>query len=77
MIFILAGNAREASQCALRCGLDAIDYRYLFDMYTIKGHRNAEVWLYGTYHLRPDYPAIYEVLLNNCFKIINKNHCEE
>jgi hypothetical protein len=67
MIFILAGNHRQAEDCARRNHLPKRDWVYLHSREQLLGHRGGMVWYYGTWWERADTSRLEEIMRQNQF----------
>jgi hypothetical protein len=60
MIYVLAGNFREAQACAREHGLTV--WRFLFSQEQLLGVDNPPVMRYGTYAHRKDWHAMERMI---------------
>lgn len=62
MIFIYAGDDRQAYACAQWLELDPKHCRTLHSPYDLDGTDGAKVLLFGTYYQRADWPQMRDTL---------------
>ena len=62
MIYIFSGTYRQAEHFARECRLSPREYRYISDIYMVKGLRDIRYKRIGTWHERKDVNEIQEYL---------------
>jgi hypothetical protein len=61
MIFIIAGNVRQAVEYATRCGLIRSEWRYVEGPSSLRGYSVGELRRVGTWHQRRDYAEVMDM----------------
>lgn len=62
MIFVFAGNYREAQACSRQHELGDLQWTYLHSLEQLRGTENPNVIRYGTYRHRKDFNAIEDMI---------------